>query len=190
MADERALKVSNGNREFSKRLYDILSKEDGNVFFSPLSVHTVLSLLSQGAEKDTLSQLNYALNVTHDDAKEGYKSVMSSVNNIKDVVLHIANKVYVKDSYKLNKNFEDVARSNYFSEVEGVNFAEAANAAAKINNWVEQKTNNKIKDLIKPDDLDALTRLVLVNAIYFKGDWLHQFKKDNTKKTKLLHIRN
>lgn len=184
MASEKSLKVSQGNSHFTKNLYEILSKEEGNVFFSPISVHTILSLVSQGSAKDTLAAFNYVLNVTHDVARDGYKDVMTTLNNVKDVKLHIANKVYVKDSYKLKEGFKSVATQNYLSEVEGVNFEENEKAAKSINSWVEGKTNNKIHDLISKDDLDSLTRMVLVNAIYFKGDWLHQFPKENTKKDK------
>lgn len=71
---------------------------------------------------------------------------------------------------------------SFNSEVESANFADAVPTAAKINGWVEDKTNSKIKDLIKPDSLDDDTRLVLVNAIYFKGNWQHQFDKQLTRK--------
>lgn len=182
MADESVVRVWSGNTEFNKKLYEVLSKEEGNVFFSPLSVHTILSLVSQGSEKQTLAEFNHVLNVTYDVARNGYKSVMTSLNNVQDVKLHIANKVYLKDNYKLKSSFKDVAVQNYLAEVENVNFAETEKAATTINKWVEGKTNNKIKELISPNDLDEFTRMVLVNAVYFKGEWLHKFKKTSTSK--------
>lgn len=184
MANEKSLKVSQGNQRFTQNLYEVLSKEEGNVFFSPISVHTILSLLSQGSKTQTLSAFNHVLNVTHDVAKEGYQDIMSTLNNVPDVKLHIANKVYIKVTYKLNEAFKSIATQNYFSEVEAVNFADSEKAVKTINTWVEDKTNNKIKDLLQKDDVDADTRMVLVNAIYFKGDWLHKFDEKNTKKEK------
>lgn len=184
MADEKALKVSQGNNLFSKELYKILSKGEGNVFFSPLSAHTILSLVHQGAAGKTNEALERALHLPQKDAQEGFKSVMTSLNNIENVTLHIANKVYVQQNYKLKSSFQKIAVDNYFADSELLNFADNTNSANAINKWVEDKTNKKIQNLIDPSSLDSLTRMVLVNAIYFKGDWLHQFKKTLTKKEK------
>lgn len=94
----------------------------------------------------------------------------------------IANKVYVMNGYTIKQQFHEIATKSFDSETESVNFAESAPTAQKINGWVEDKTKNKIKDLIDPSLLDDLTRMVLVNAIYFKGSWATQFKKERTEK--------
>lgn len=77
-------------------------------------------------------------------------------------------------------SIEIVLQDSFHSESETVNFANAVGSSRNINQWVEDKTNNKIKDLIKPDALGPDTRMVLVNAIYFKGLWEHQFFKERT----------
>lgn len=96
--------------------------------------------------------------------------------------LKVANKVYVMENYRIKPEFSAIATKKFNSEAQTLNFARAAESAAVINKWVEDKTNDKIKDLIKPDALDSDTRMVLVNAIYFKGFWKHQFKKALTAK--------
>lgn len=93
----------------------------------------------------------------------------------------MANKIYIQENYAVNKDFQAIATNSFYSEAENVNFSDNAVSAKKINDWVESKTNNKIKDLIDKSLLDSLTRMVLVNAIYFKGLWEHPFKVENTK---------
>ena len=96
--------------------------------------------------------------------------------------LSIANGIYVQQGYQLSKIFQEVAISKFKSSVEALNFAESEKSAATINHFVEEKTNGKIKELFKPDQFDFDTRLVLVNAIYFKGAWEKPFNKDYTSK--------
>lgn len=94
----------------------------------------------------------------------------------------IANKVYVKTGYSIKPQFHEIAVKNFNSETESVEFSKSQEAANKINTWVEGKTNNKIKDLISPDSLTTDTRMVLVNAIYFKGLWQNKFRTELTQK--------
>jgi len=96
--------------------------------------------------------------------------------------LTAANALWGQKSYGFLKEFLELIKTNYDGQLNEVNFIEATETAGKtINAWVEKKTNNKIKELIKPGVLDAMTRLVLTNAIYFKGNWAAQFKKDQTR---------
>lgn len=187
MAEEnKELKaVLQGNGEFTKNLYTILAKKPGNVFFSPISIHAILSLVYQGATGRTQEAFTKTLNVPDVRvAASGYKDVMSRLNSVTDVTLLIANKVFLQENYKLQEAFNTVAVQQFLSEVELLNFRQSKEAATSINTWVENKTNNKIKDLINPDDLTEDTALVLVNAIYFKGKWAHPFDVHQTKTEK------
>lgn len=144
-----------------------------------------LALASQGAQGATFDEIKNTLHLTGDQnaiAEQFSTSNTELTKNVGKATLKVANKVYVKDGYELKPAFKEVAVKKFNSEAESVNFVNAAPTAAKINGWVEEKTNNKIKDLIKAESLDQDTRLVLVNAIYFKGNWQHQFKKTNTLK--------
>jgi len=178
--------ILDGNNIFTSKLYAELSKEKGkNIFFSPLSVHTILSLLYQGANAESENALRTVLNLPDKETTAaGYERVMNSLKSAKGVTLDIANKVYVMDKFTMKPAFKQVATTKFNSEAENVNFGDNVNAAKKINTWVESKTNNRIKDLISPDVLDANTRMALINAIYFKGDWKHKFNKDATTKEK------
>lgn len=92
----------------------------------------------------------------------------------------VANKVYVMEKYSVKPSFQNIAYNSFKSEAQSLNFAANQQAASTINSWVEDHTNNKIKDLISADSLNSDTRMVLVNAIYFKGFWQHQFDKQQT----------
>ena len=83
-------------------------------------------------------------------------------------------------NYSIKPSFQEVATKSFNSEAQSLDFSQNEQAAKTINSWVEDHTNNKIKDLINKDSLDSLTRMVLVNAIYFKGFWKHQFDKQQT----------
>ena len=186
MASE-LLEVTTGNSRFANKFYKIIAEEEKgkNVFFSPISAHTVLSMAYQGAAGSTADSFASALHVKNQDiAAKGYQNVMSSLNNVENVMLHIANKIYIMQNFPLKSKFETATRELFLSETETVNFGENVESAKKINGWVEEKTNSKIKDLIEPNALNSLTRLVLVNAIYFKGNWLHQFNKNATRTEK------
>ena len=83
-------------------------------------------------------------------------------------------------NYSVKKSFNDVATKSFASEAQTLDFSQSQQSAATINGWVELNTNNKIKDLISSDSLDGDTRMVLVNAIYFKGFWTYQFDPKDT----------
>ena len=181
MATDTITNVSKSNASLTTKLYDILSRKEGNIFLSPISLHAVLSLAYQGTAGETENAFRNVLDIPlAKSAAEGYKEIMSNLNKVDDVVLHIANKVFVKEGYTLKDTFKAVASQYFLSEAENLNFEENEVAAKIMNDWVEEKTNNKIKDLILPADLDELTRLVLINAIYFKGDWLMKFDPAQT----------
>lgn len=83
-------------------------------------------------------------------------------------------------NYSVKKSFNDVATKSFASEAQTLDFSQSQQSASTINGWVEDNTNNKIKDLISADSLGDDTRMVLVNAIYFKGFWTYQFKPSDT----------
>lgn len=139
-----------------------------------------------GAGGNTAEEMRNGLKLQNSGTK---KQIADAIQNILDplqnnTMLKVANKVYTMEGYTVKPTFDEIARKNFHSESETLDFAKATDSARSINSWVEEKTNNKIKDLIKPDALGSDTRMVLVNAIYFKGFWENQFIKRRTKKDK------
>ncbi|KAJ8985513.1 hypothetical protein NQ317_015058 [Molorchus minor] len=180
--NEALTAVLQGNGEFTKNLYKVLAREKGNVFFSPISVHAILSLAAQGSASQTKEAFTKVLNVADVKvAADGYKDIMMRLNSIKDVTLLMAYKVFLMEKYELREEFKSLTTQQFLAEAQSLDFAKSEAAAETINTWVEQKTNNKIKDLINGGDLTQDTRLVLVNAIYFKGRWAEPFRPRSTK---------
>lgn len=162
-----------------------VKEKPGNVVVSPLSVSNALALLLQGTAGSTFEQLARGLHLGNDKsvaANQFLKHRETLEKNAGAATLEIANKIYIQEGRHLNKHFEEIAASKFKSGVEIVNFAESEKCAESINNFVEERTSRKIKDLIKPDQLDADTRSVLVNAIYFKAPWESQFNPEYTHK--------
>ncbi|XP_030387484.1 alaserpin-like isoform X2 [Scaptodrosophila lebanonensis] len=176
--------------EFSRRLaifsinvYGKLSllKSNENVVFSPFSIQTCAAMARIGAEGQTAEELDRGLglvssNVT--EIAESYNRVLSIYE--KSNILRIANKIYVMQDYALNDEYNALLAQKFLSSAENIDFGQSEKAANAINGWVEERTNNLIKNLIPPSALNGLTRLVLVNAIHFKGTWVHKFPKHAT----------
>ncbi|KAJ3654866.1 hypothetical protein Zmor_014022 [Zophobas morio] len=185
MAEKTAAapQVSDSNNQFANNLYHILAETSpGNIIFSPISLHAVLSMAYQGARGTTAEKFASTLKVPDAKvAKDGYSVIMNHLNSVPDVTLLMANKVYLMEGDTLLPEFKEAITNNFLSDVQLLNFGDQTAAATSINTWVEEKTQEKIKDLVKKEDLNESTRLVLVNAIYFKAMWKHVFKKESTK---------
>lgn len=169
--------VIRSNNHFGKNLFKILSEENQkNIVISPFSAHCVLSMVYVGSQGDTSEEFEEILLLSDVQTTiNEYHEILANIEKIKSVTFTAANKLYVMEKRTIRGDFRFILKSKFFAEAQNLNFAMTEEAAKTINDWVEEKTHNKIKGLIKPDMLDALTRLVLVNAIYFKGKWLHKF---------------
>ena len=183
--DELLKEFSDGNRLFSANVYKELKKTNsGNFLVCPLSVDVVLSLVHAGARGDTAKQLSNGLQLpeSHEKVQDIFKSLSPKLRGNDKYTLSSANKVYVKDGFQISDDFKKTAVDVYNSEIQNIDFAKSESAAGEINKWVEDKTSNKIKNLIKGDDLNEDTTAVLINALYFKGAWVKQFSEYGTRK--------
>jgi len=193
--------VVRGNNDFALELYAQLRDQQGNLFLSPYSISTALAMTYAGArgqtERQMAAALHFPMTVTP-GAKPSSGSVRSQEqfhaafgSIVKDLnargaegayELTVANALWGQQGYGFLPQFLDLIKANYDGNLNEVDFVKAAEAARQtINAWVEKQTNSKIKDLIPGGVLNSLTRLVLTNAIYFKGNWASQFKPENTK---------
>ncbi|XP_053246016.1 glia-derived nexin [Podarcis raffonei] len=162
----------------------VKSRPKENVVVSPHGIASVLGMLQLGADGKTKKQLTtvmrYSVNGVGKVLKKINKAIVSKKN--KDLV-SIANAVFAKSGLKLEVPF--VSRNNevFQCNVKSVNFEDQNTASDTINQWVRNETKGMIDGIISPDSLDSeLTRLVLVNAVYFKGLWKSRFQPENTKK--------
>ena len=157
------------------------SEKNKNVFISPYSIEMALKLVLNGASGTTKNEISQALelvNKTDDTINREAQANMQRILELDpQVEMNIANSIWVQDKMQLKKNFQTLAQNNYQAEVGNVDFG-SPKALETINNWVNQKTKEKIKKVFEKLGSDTVS--VLVNAIYFKGKWTNEFDKLNT----------
>ncbi|XP_046810958.1 serine protease inhibitor 42Dd isoform X2 [Lucilia cuprina] len=177
------LEFARGGAKFTVELFKKLSaggvKE--NIVFSPFSIQTCLALAFAGAEGETADEIANAMRFVSNFPPEVAETFQFVLEKYKDSdLLKIANKVYVQEGKSLKADYATATKEQYHAEAEEINFGECEAAAEAINSWVEDKTNGKITNLVTPGNFNALTRLVLLNALHFKGDWEKKFDESHT----------
>ena len=180
-----------GNNAFALDLYQSLRDQDGNLFYSPFSISLALAMTYAGARGSTKSQMADTLHfdLSQEQLHPAFNALDQELakrgeaqsNDEQPLQLDIANAVWAEQSYTFLQAYLDIIAENYGAGIRLADFINQAESTRKeINNWISDQTNDKINDLIPPGALDAMTRMVLVNAIYFKADWADQFEKDST----------
>ena len=185
--------VIQGNNTFALALYARLQGEDGNLFFSPYSISTALAMTYAGARGRTAAQMADVLHFPVGTKPAGLnpRQLASEFGKLIKGLnakgkegayeLSVANALWGQKGYGFLTEFLQLVEKHYDSRLNQVDFVGATEKARQtINAWVEKKTNDKIKNLIPKGILDSMTRLVLTNAIYFKGNWARQFEEDRT----------
>ena len=177
--------LARSSNQFAFDLYSRISSRDGNVFFSPNSISIALAMTYAGACGTTAEQIATVLHfgeLKRKKVHDAYKVLLNKLHkDRKGYELNIANALWAHKDYSFLNNFLDLIHKNYSAALREVNFVKQTEKSRKdINNWVAQQTKDRIKELVKPGMIDAGTRLVLTNAIYFKGTWLTEFNKEDT----------
>jgi len=173
--------VVRGNTEFALALYQKLKTVEGNLFLSPYSISTALAMTYAGARGNTEAQMAQALHFSLDQeqlhpAFALLEARLSDIGRKGHIQLRVANALWPQKGYALLKEFLALAKRTYGVRVTAVDYGAAERARRTINAWIEEKTENRIQEMIPSGVLSASTLLVLVNAIYFKGDWASQFE--------------
>ncbi|XP_043575400.1 serpin B6-like isoform X2 [Chiloscyllium plagiosum] len=159
-------------------------KRTENVFFSPLSISTALAMVFLGAKGSTNQQMAKVLHFGDvGDVHAGFQKLQADMKNLGGAcLLKVANGLYRDKSINLHHEYLESMSKFFQAELTAVDFAEQSEEArVHINAWVEGQTEGKIQDLLAQGTLDANSKLVLANAIYFKGNWEKKFDEDNTK---------
>ncbi|MCE2616213.1 MAG: serpin family protein [Phocaeicola sp.] len=174
--------VSGFTFDFFKQ-HNIKETQKPNFMVSPFSLSTVMAMVANGAEENTLDEIMKVLGFggsSVNELNEYYQTFMKSLPQLDNTVdLSIANSIWTANTLNVKKNFVEVNKAKYDSEVSPVDFT-AESTKKIINDWISKKTNGCISDFIK--DIDRRTRMMLVNALYFKGSWASKFKKSETEK--------
>ncbi|XP_044513842.1 serpin B4-like [Gracilinanus agilis] len=201
--------LSAANIKFCFDIFKELKKnEKGNVFYSPLSISAAMGMLLLGLGGNTASQVKKVLHYDevakmkrpsvkespstspgaacdkHGEFHSQFHALLEEINEPNDdYSLAIANSLFGNPKFPFLQSYLDCVENLYQASPESMDFSQAPEESReKINSWVEDRTNGKIKELFPPGTIDASTILVLVNAIYFKGKWAMEFKRESTKK--------
>lgn len=176
--------LSEANGTFALRLLKILCQDSRrNVFYSPVSISSALAMVLLGAKGNTAAQMAQVLSLnTEKDIHGNFQSLLAEMNKPgTQYLLRMANRLFGEKTCEFLSTFKESCLRFYHAELEQLSFAKAAEQSRKhINTWVSKKTEGKIQDLLPGNSIDAQTKLVLVNAIYFKGRWNEQFDKTYT----------
>jgi len=180
--------VTDGNNRFALDLYRQISSDPAyagrNIFFSPYSISSALAITYEGARGTTADEIRSVLSLPADDAvrRQGFAALNAALNRGSDnYTLRIANALWAEETYRFLPDYIETAERWYGANVTNLDFvSDAEGSRETINRWVEEKTEDRIRDLLPPGSIDSITRLVITNAIYFKGDWVREFNPDET----------
>jgi serpin B len=189
--------VVQGSNTFAADLYAKLAEQKGNIFFSPGSIHIALVMTHAGAGDSTARQMakTLHLDLPADQLAPAINDLLTKLNNpamasvfldgqskeVPAYQLTVANALWGQKGYGFKPDFIQLLHKFYGADLSELQFAQAEQARTTINDWVAQQTKDRIKNLIPQGQLNALTCLVLTNAIYFKSNWENKFPKAATK---------
>jgi len=184
--------LANDNAAFALAFYDFIRSEEGNLIYSPFILSLALSMTLAGAETTTRDAMLEALQFSLEEGEihPAFNALMLAIEASQIIEeeseggsfeLNIANSIWGQQGFNFEQAFLGRIALNYGAGIYTVDFVSNPEPArVAINDWVEDETQEKIKDLIPPNAITPLTRLVLANAIYFKGSWFHPFDQGLT----------
>lgn len=177
--------VANANNKFAFDLYSQLNKyEKGNLFYSPYSISAALAMTYEGAKGQTADEMKSVFHFPENSIlRPNFAAIYNNFNKKdKGYKLSTGNALWAQQDYQFLPDYLATVEKYYGGKAANLDFIrESEKSRQTINTFIEQQTNDKIKDLIPQGVLNDLTRLVLTNAIYFKGTWVKQFDKADTR---------
>ncbi|XP_051012800.1 serpin I2 [Acomys russatus] len=180
--------VAQQNAEFAVDLYKaICLSHKSNIIFSPLGTTVLLGMVQLGAKGKAQQQILQTLRMQNTSTGEGFsvlKSLFSAISKKKqEFTFNLASALYLQEGFIVKQTYLHGNKEFFQSATQLVDFLDAKTCAQAISTWVESKTDGKIKNMFSEEEFGPLTRLVLVNAIYSKGDWRQKFRKEDTELT-------
>uniref|UniRef100_A0A6I8N351 Serpin family I member 2 n=1 Tax=Ornithorhynchus anatinus TaxID=9258 RepID=A0A6I8N351_ORNAN len=184
---ENSIPLASRTTRFAVDLYHALrsSHSEENILYSPFGASMILGMVELGAKGKLKSQIRQMLKLQGNSTGEEFfmfKSFFSGISEKnKEFTFHLANALYLQEGFSVKEQYLHSNKEIFQSAVKLVNFQDSKPCAKAINTWIESKTDGKMKNMFSPEEFGPLTRLLLVNAIYFKGDWKQKFKIEATR---------
>ena len=177
--------VVNANNKFAFDLYSQLDKsENGNLFYSPYSISAALAMTYEGAEGKTAEEMKSVFHFPESNIlRPNFAAIYNDINKgVEDYELKTGNALWVQQDFPFLADYKNRVEKYFGGKAANLDFVkETEKSRQTINSFIGEQTNNKIKDLIPTGFLNAMTRLVLTNAIYFKGTWQWEFDTSDTR---------
>ncbi len=181
--DEKSAQLIEADNTFGLEIFQKIrsSSDRENIMISPLSISVAFAMAYNGANSDTKTEMENAMKLsglTAEQINNSYKMLINGLQSLdKDVVFEIANSIFYANGFSVKSDFLNINKTVYNAEVAKLDFG-SPSSVKTINDWVAQKTHNKIKMII--EQLNPLDRMVLLNAIYFNGIWQNKFDEQGT----------
>lgn len=174
--------VSSNNHLGFELLSEAGEDGDGNIFISPTSLLMALSMVHNGADgltKEEIANVLHAQGIDVNELNKANASLMSILHrDSKEIQLNVANSIWINENFHFQNDFAQNNRDYFNAEIQEINISDSK-SPKRINEWVKKSTNNRIQQIVaSPLDPDLVA--VLINAIYFKGNWKHKFEKEQT----------
>ncbi len=182
-APEPVVEFVRGSNALAFDLYAKAQQHPGSLALAPISISTALVMTGAGARGDTGAEMQRVLHVDEDGGAplRAAAALLADLRqNDGGVTLHVVNRLFGAKSFAFDLHYLEQTKTLFGAVLEPLNFADADRSRSHINDWVAKQTGGRIHDLIPPHALDQQTRLVLVNAIYFLGQWIHPFDARST----------
>ena len=179
--------IAKGNNRFALDLYAELKDEPGNLVFSPLSISTAMAVAYGGAKGDTAREIADVMHFELEPRRfhaawRRLSSVLKERAKEYGMPFTSSNAVCIQKDYRLKSGFANLISHTYEAVIMRCDFGrDSAGTCRRVNAWVSERTHGKIAHILAPDHLNALARLILVNCTYFRGSWVYQFDKSETR---------
>ena len=181
---DQSISVSEANNRVAINLFKLLENDtQKNIFFSPFSILTAMTMGYEGARGNTALEMEKALGISFDDdtRRLGLQNITQSLTNeTLDYELNVANALWVRDNFKVYPEYADIVNIHYDSIIDSFN----ASSSDKINKWANDSTRGKISKIVNDAILsDPSLSVIITNAVYFNASWVHKFKAIDTVKS-------
>ncbi|KAH8317726.1 hypothetical protein KR074_008023, partial [Drosophila pseudoananassae] len=180
---------------FIDDFYQILAKEDAenNIISSGLSLEIVMAMVYMGAKGNSAKELQTVLKLPMDrnQVAKKYREFFTNLQGREKVaILELANRIYVNDQWKLIPEYNKIVGDSFKAEAVPFNVENPQSVASVINSWVSSQTRKKITEIVSDSNINSSLKAILINAIYFKGEWKYKFDKKETKKENFRTLSN
>ncbi|KAH9525659.1 Serpin B6 [Bulinus truncatus] len=180
---DQELSLSSASSDFSQRLYQEIARDKSNVIYSPYSIHSVLTMTSLGARGETLTEMRTTLGISSlgDEVHGMYRELIQKLNSDSITEIHTGNVIFVKSNHTVEPKFINDTWHYYFAKTDNIDMSGDWGLEKPINDFIANQTENMIKDILELGAIDNSTVMLLINTIFFNGQWEREFNKSLTR---------